>query len=127
MKIVEMGIPSLLLPPVMGDYVAMIDPRVVGTTREYLLRHELGHVLAGDAGEPLSFQFPYPLPEAELVADIFAFADLIDTDSLRQGAPWVERRIRELVRFDYEPWYRRVERTADVLIRVRQLDLLVNG
>ena len=117
--------PALLLPPIGGQHHLIFDRSLHKATRDYVIRHELGHLLAGDvaatADELLIFQFTGPLPEAEDVADLFALSDLLDDADINQGETWVAERIQQLVQVDYEPWYRRVPRLAPGIIRMRKL------
>lgn len=121
-RVREMDVPTLLLPPANGSYRLLIDPGVHWETKDgYIMRHELAHVLAGDADEPTLFRFEYPLPPAEMVADVFAFLDLLDDSDMRQGEEWIEKRVRDLVLIDYEYWYLRVPRIARGVVRAREL------
>ncbi len=85
------------------------------------MRHELGHILAGDARELTTFSFQYPLPEAEMVADLFAFADLIPAAVVSQGASAVGRCIRSVVALEAPTWYLRIERVAILLPHLAEM------
>lgn len=119
-RITRLDQPTILLPPIAGRYRLLIDEAVHWGTRDYVVRHELGHVLAGDADEPTILQFAGPLPEAEDVADLFAFADLITNGDCEQGEGWVRERIESLVVVDYGPWYHRPAELAPQIIRLRE-------
>lgn len=120
MRVTRLDQPTILLPPVGGSYRLLIDDRLHWGTRDYVIRHELGHVLAGDAAEPTVLHFAGPLPEAEDVADLFAFADMVTAEDCGQGVEWVRQRMEELVVVDYQPWYHRPDDLAPKLIRLRE-------
>ncbi len=112
-----LDVPSLLLPAVVGGgWRLLVDEHVDRSTRDlYLVRHELGHVLAGDADELTTFSVNYPLPPAEMVADLFAFSDLLTDIDLDQGSEWLGGRLRSLVALEHSAWYLRVERIVRLL------------
>lgn len=121
----EVGVPTLLLPPMLGRYRLLIDPTVNRKTRDgYLKRHELGHVLAGDIDEPTAFQFNDHLPDAEMVADLFAFADLFSAADLEvglAGVAWLtELKMEKMVEWKDNDWHLRVPRTAEALLDLYQ-------
>lgn len=117
-----LDVPAVILPPFLGDHILLVDPGVHRATRDgYILRHELGHVLAEDAAEPTILRFTYPLPEAEMVSDVFAFLDLITHEEIDAGSETIEARLRELVVLDHRYWYLRVPRIAEELIAIRGL------
>lgn len=120
-RIGPMDHPCILMPPIGGKYQLLLDEALHWGTRDYVIRHELGHLLAGDADEPTLFHFTGPLPEAEDVADLFAFADLLPDADLEQGRGWVETRMRDIVTVAYEPFYLRLPRLAPRAIRLAQL------
>ena len=119
-RVARLSQPAILLPPIGGKYHLLIDEGLHWGTRDYVIRHELGHVLAGDADGPTILHFAGPLPEAENVADLFAFADLISGADCEEGPAWVESRIQRLVVVDYGPWYQRPPELAPRLIRLRE-------
>lgn len=120
-KVKALDHPCLLVPPIAGRPCLIVDEGLHRATREYVLRHELGHFFAGDAEEPTLFHFTGALPEAEYVADLFAFADLISVADVEQGEEWIAHRMRELVVLEYEPWYLRTRELPAMLVRLRTL------
>lgn len=120
-KVRALDHPCLLVPPFAGKACILLNSELHRGTRSYVLRHELGHVAAGDADEPTTLHFTGPLPEAEYVADLFAFADLITRDDCAEGVDWVERRVRDLVVLEHKHWYLRASELAPRLIRMRRL------
>lgn len=121
MRICDLDHPSLVLPPIAGAFRLLISRELHRATREYVVRHELGHVITGDADEPAVMHFTGHLPECEDVADLFAFLDLITREECDEGPEYVAERMRELVVLDYAPWYLRLERLPVRLIRMRKL------
>lgn len=119
--------PALLMPPIGGHYHLLIDGSLHRGTWDFLVRHELGHVLAGDvaqtADELLIFQFTGALPEAETVADLFAFADLIAPQLATEQCVdnILPTMMRAAVEVDYPPWYLRIPELAPRLVRLQKL------
>ena len=114
--------PAFLTPRLGGWhrlYIASWLPRAVV---EYIELHECGHVLAGDADEPMVLQFSGPLPEAEEVADLFALSGIIDAAEAAQGPEFVEGLIRRRVPLEDRGWQRyRIPDLAPKVVRMRKL------
>lgn len=118
-------VPAILVGPLGGcpsRYRLVVDRGLHRRTRDgYLVRHEIAHILADDASVPTWFQFDGPLPEAELVADVFAFMDLIGDADLEQGDRWAEAKVSCAVGFPSgSAWYLRVPRIVRGLRLVRR-------
>ncbi len=75
-----------------GGHVIAIDSACSRADLSFTLRHELAHVLRGEATEPTYLTSADELSHAERVADLFAIADLTPTPWMkwmRQGRrPW---------------------------------------
>lgn len=75
--------------------------------RQFALRHEVAHVLAGDADEPVAMVHRGYLTYAERLADLFALADLVPSSYLRslRSIPlrWNEIR-QDLAQMIREQW-----------------------
>lgn len=122
------GLPAMLLPPIAGEYRIAIDRGVPRIARRYILLHELGHVLAGEADEPMKMIFTGPLPESEDVCDLFALLGIVPTADIEEGGEWLESRIRELVPLDDRGWQvHRIPRLAGKLPRVREMVADLHG
>jgi hypothetical protein len=90
--------------PFRSDTVAMTLPRCAGvhpilvnrgaerTDRQFALRHELAHVLAGDTEGPVYLVETGSMTLPERVADLFALSDLVPgwwiADVRRGPTPW---------------------------------------
>lgn len=94
---------AMAMPPHRGRYPVFVNRRASREARSFALRHELGHVLAGDVEEAI-FLAPegYMAPQ-ERVADTFALAGLVPGWFLRslrrEGMSWmrVGAEIRDLI------------------------------
>lgn len=67
---------AMVLPRLGSTYVVLLNRDVDRTDRAFALRHELGHVLAGDA-EGVFLLEGGCMSVAERAADLFALADLV--------------------------------------------------
>lgn len=115
-------IPAILFPPIAGKYRAVLDHGLPADVRRYVTLHELGHVLAGEADEPMRMVHTGPLPESEDVCDLFALLGIIPTADIEEGGEWLESRIRQLVPLDNYGWQKyRIPRLAKRLPRVREM------
>lgn len=115
-------VPAILFPPAQRLYRLVLQDGLPFAVRRYILLHELGHVLAGEAEEPMRFQFTGPLPESEDVCDLFALLGIVPTADIEEGGEWLETRIRELVPLDDRGWQvHRIPRLARRLPRVREM------
>lgn len=107
--------------PLYGRFPVGVRSDLKIEERQFALRHELAHILAGDATEPVRMVHRDYLTYPERVADLFALADLFPTPwflSLRRArVAWkairvlVEREIREEYGPDW-PWARVDDRTT---------------
>ena len=112
----------MLFPPIAGKYRITMDQRLPAGVRRYIKLHELGHVLAGEAEEPITMLFTGPLPDCEDVADCFALLGIVDEIHEEHGDDWLEQTIRELVPLDDRGWQvHRIPRLAKRLPRVREM------
>ncbi|HEX8903803.1 MAG TPA: ImmA/IrrE family metallo-endopeptidase, partial [Longimicrobiaceae bacterium] len=68
---------AMVLPKCAGVYPILINRSAEETDRFFALRHELGHVLAGDVDGPVFLADEGYMSPAERVADLFALADLV--------------------------------------------------
>jgi hypothetical protein len=118
----SLSVPAVLLPPVEGRYQVIMQEGLNRAVRRYVFLHELGHILAGEADEPLSMVFTGPLPESEDVCDLFALLGIIDEAHILEGGGWLEQQIRELVPLDNYGWQTyRIPRLVKRLPRVREM------
>ena len=88
---------AMVLPQCGGVYPIFINRAAEETDRFFALRHELGHVLAGDVDGPVYLaDDDGHMSVCERAADLFALADLVPTwwiRELRRGrTPWREVR-----------------------------------
>lgn len=121
-SLLEMTVPAVLLPPLDGRHRLILSPTAGPDVSSYIVLHEVGHVLSGDAEELTFLRCAGPLPEAEYVADLFALLGVIDGAHCRHGPGWVEARIRARVPLPDAEWQRdRVPRLARKLCRLRAL------
>ena len=115
-------LPAVLTPPIAGKYRLYLGSTLTRQAERFVVLHELGHVLAGDADEPTVLQFNGPLPQAEEVADLFALTGLVRREDCVEGTEWLQERIRELAPIDDPGWQvHRIARLAPRLIRIRRL------
>lgn len=68
---------AMTLPRCAGVYPILLNRAAERTDRVFALRHELGHVLAGDVGGALFLTSEGVMSDEERVADLFALADLV--------------------------------------------------
>jgi hypothetical protein len=68
---------AMVLPQCAGVYPIFINRSAEETDRLFALRHELGHVLAGDVDGPVFLAETGYMAPAERAADLFALADLV--------------------------------------------------
>jgi hypothetical protein len=102
---------AMTFPPFRGRYPIFLNRSAERTHRAFALRHELGHVLAGDVAEATFLgEEGYTAP-SERAADLFALADLVPgwlIGSLRrQRMPWkgvLEEVRRAIVALCTEEW-----------------------
>lgn len=114
--------PAFLTPRLGGWHRLYIASWLPRSVVEYIELHECGHVLAGDADEPLVLQFTGPLPEAEEVADLFALCGIIDAAEAGQGSDYVEHLIRQRVPLEDRGWQQyRIPDLAPKVVRMRKL------
>lgn len=118
----DLSVPAILFPPVAGKYRLVMGDSLPRPVRRYIQLHELAHVLAGEADEPMQMVFDGPLPENEDVADLFALLGIIEEVHILEGGGWLEQQIREAVPLDDYGWQRyRIPRLSRKLPRVREL------
>jgi hypothetical protein len=122
------GLPAILFPPIAGRFRIALDSTTPLLVRRYLLLHELGHVLSGEADEPILMIHDGPLPDSEDVCDLFALLGIIDPFHDEHGTEWVDREIRNLVPLDdYGFQTYRIPRLARKLPRVREMVRNLHG
>lgn len=68
---------AFTIPAVNGVHPIYVDRYAARVDRQFAIRHELGHVLAGDVDEPTFLSEEGYMCYSERVADLFALADLI--------------------------------------------------
>jgi hypothetical protein len=101
---------AMVLPRCEGVYPVLINRSAEQTDRFFALRHELGHVLAGDVDGPVFLADEGYMSAAERAADLFALADLVPgwwIGEVRRGrTPWrqVLREIAMAVATYAEAW-----------------------
>lgn len=118
----DISVPALMLPPIGGTYHLAVQPHLPRSVRRYIMLHEMGHVLSGEADEPMSMQFEGPLPESEDVCDLFALLGIVDEAHISEGGDWLEQQIRQAVPLDDYGWQTyRIPRLAKKLPRVREM------
>lgn len=119
-----LSVPALLFPPVGGKYRLALQEGLSRDVRRYVYLHELAHVLAGEAAEPMQMIFDGPLPESEDMCDLFALLGIIDPAHEAEGASWLEDQIREAVPLDNRGWQvHRIPRLARRLPGTRKMVL----
>lgn len=125
---VDISVPALMLPPIGGTYHLGMQPHLSRGVQNYILLHEIGHILAGEADEPIRIVFDGPLPENEDVCDLFALLGIIPTHDIEEGGKWLEERVRELVPLDDYGWQKyRIPRLAKRLPKVREMVSNLHG
>lgn len=77
---------AMTLPRCAGVYPVFVNRAAERTDRVFALRHELGHVLAGDVDGAVFLADEGYMAPVERVADLFALADLVPAWWMR----WVE-------------------------------------
>jgi hypothetical protein len=123
-----LSVPAILLPPVEGCYQVIVQDGLHRQLRPYVFLHELGHILAGEAEEPLTMVFEGPLPENEDVCDLFALLGIVDEVHILEGGDWLVQKIRELVPLEDRGWQvHRIPRLAKKLPRVREMVRNLHG
>lgn len=101
---------AMVLPPVGGVYPILIDQNAARADRQFALRHELAHVIAGDAEQATFLSDDGVMSKSERAADLFAFADLVPGWMLamirKERGSWskVWRDVRYAVRMYAEGW-----------------------
>jgi hypothetical protein len=101
---------AMVLPRCEGVYPVLINRAAEQTDRFFALRHELGHVLAGDVDGAVFLADEGYMSGAERAADLFALADLVPgwwIAEVRRGrTPWreVKRQIAMAVATYAEAW-----------------------
>lgn len=111
---------AMTLPRCAGAYPILINRNAERTDRFFALRHELGHVLAGDTDGAVYLADEGYMAAPERVADLFALADLVPgwwIAQVRRGrTPWraVRAEIATAVAEYAERWpgERRVDRAG---------------
>lgn len=68
---------AMALPRCAGVYPVLVNRAAERTARGFALRHELGHVLAGDVDGAVFLADTGYMAASERVADLFALADLV--------------------------------------------------
>lgn len=68
---------AMTLPRCAGVYPILVNRNAERTDRFFALRHELGHVLAGDTDGAVFLADEGYMAAAERAADLFALADLV--------------------------------------------------
>lgn len=87
---------AMTLPRIDGSYPILVNRAAERTDRLFAVRHELAHVLAGDAEYAVFLADDGFLAPAERAADLFALADLVPgwwiADLRRERLPWTRVR-----------------------------------
>lgn len=78
---------AMVLPRCAGVYPILLNREAERTDALLALRHELGHVLAGDVDGVIFMAAPSCMTHPERAADLFALADLVPAGWLR----WIRR------------------------------------
>lgn len=116
----DLSVPSILAPGIAGSRRLTLSSRLSHSGKTYILLHEAGHVLAGDADEPAQLHFQGALPEGETVADLFALSEIINPVEAEGGEELVRGLIYKRVDIDDRGWKRyRVKRLAPMVIDIR--------
>lgn len=122
------GFPAILFPPIAGKFRLVMDEALPREVRRYITLHELGHVLAGEADEPMLMIHDGPLPESEDVCDLFALLGIVEEAHITEGGAWLETEIRRLVPLNDYGWQKyRIPRLARKLPRVRDMVRNLHG
>lgn len=83
---------AMTLPRCAGVYPILVNRHAERTDRYFALRHELGHVLAGDTDGAVFLADEGYMAPTERTADLFALADLVPGwwigDVRRGRTPW---------------------------------------
>ncbi len=101
---------AMVLPRCAGVYPILLNRDAERTDALLALRHELGHVLAGDADGVIFMAASGCMTLQERAADLFALADLVPAGWLRwirgERLPWrdVAREVEDAVRGYAEDW-----------------------
>lgn len=87
---------AMTLPRMDGAFPVLVNRHAERTDRFFALRHELAHVLAGDAEYAVFLADEGYMAPAERAADLFALADLVPAwwiEDVRRGrTPWTRVR-----------------------------------
>ncbi|HEX2201863.1 MAG TPA: hypothetical protein VHG91_01125 [Longimicrobium sp.] len=87
---------AMTLPKTAGVYPVLLNRAAERTDRFFALRHELAHVLAGEAERAVFLADEGFMAAPERVADLFALADLVPgwwiADVRRGRTPWAKVR-----------------------------------
>jgi hypothetical protein len=120
--ITDAEVPAILFPPIDGKYRLSLDGLMPRAVRRYAVLHELGHILSGEAEEPMRLIFFGALPESEDVCDLFALLGIVPPEDIDEGEEWLEGKIRDLVPLDDRGWQvHRIPRLSKRLPRIREL------
>jgi hypothetical protein len=101
---------AMVLPRCAGVYPILLNRESQRTDALLALRHELGHVLAGDADGVIFMAASGCMTLQERAADLFALADLVPAGWIRwirgERLPWreVAREVEDAVRGYAEEW-----------------------
>jgi len=101
---------AMVLPRFAGVYPVLVNRAAEQTDRFFALRHELGHVLAGDVDGAVFLAHEGYMSASERAADLFALADLVPgwwiAEARRGRTPWrqVRREIAMAVATYAEAW-----------------------
>lgn len=68
---------AFTLPPIRGRYIIAVNRDARRTDRQFAIRHEVAHVLAGDVEETIFLSEEGYQSAPERIADLFALADLV--------------------------------------------------
>jgi hypothetical protein len=115
------GAAAMALPRCAGVYPVLLNRAADRTARGFALRHELAHVLAGEADGAVFLADAGPDSASERAADLFALADLVPGWWLAWlheealSAAEVRGEVVEAVRGWAEGWSRRRVRDRAVL------------
>lgn len=68
---------AFVLPATRGVYPIGVNQLASRTDRQFAIRHELAHVIAGEVDEPTFLSDDSYMGHSERVADLFALADMV--------------------------------------------------
>ena len=101
---------AMVLPRCAGVYPILLNREAERTDAQLALRHELAHVLAGDADGVIFMATPGCMAHEERAADLFALCDLVPAGWIRRmrrdglRAPEILQEVTDAIRGYAEDW-----------------------